>query len=754
MRTIRTALAVAIFFLPLFAYAGSGGGGSAPVTNVNGSLDSALCSTSNAVGWAQDTDTPTQAVNIYFWIDSTPSSYTSTDGSVGSAIANQYRADLCTSLGSCNHGYTFVIPDRYFDNTQHSISAYGEDTGSANGAELSNDPQTFTCPPPPSCTVTFDQNPLAYGGSTTVHWNSTHAVSMYVNSIGYVTPNTAGSAKIYSGGGGLCTSPSSKVVTLTSGTSWAVPLDWNSSNNSIELWGAGGGGGGDGGGSAGSDGKATTFNSTLSAGPGKGGASGSSGTPGGAGGGASGGTSNTSGVAGAAAAKTTSGAGGSAPSGGAGGASLSTDSAGLSGASPGGGGGGGCSGSLCGSSYGGAGGGSGAYVRYNNLALSSGNSITYQIGSGGGGGTGTRAGGAGAGGKIVITYTPAAVCSTTSDYSCTAQGSQTKRSTSALLTITPPPAPTASITAGSPTVLVGASTNITATFSAGSPDVLSGDNIDSPVGTGLGASSNPDAQKIVAFSPTLPGVYTFYARALTSFFNSWTTYGTVTVTVPVPPTATISVSPGSIAQGQTATLSWSSTNATGCTISSIGAVGPSGSTTVSPSQPTTYTGSCTGPGGTTPFNTGLGITLTVSCTPSYTCSGTQTIVHTVSNCSTTQTSCVSPAFCSAGSAVCLYPPPTFIQSGGGSGLLTGHLQASPVLLAAGKSTTVTWDVGNVSSCTVTNSVGNDSWTGLSGSHLSAPINQQTMYTLACAGLDGSTVNETATVNILPVFQER
>jgi hypothetical protein len=36
---------------------------------------------------------------------------------------------------------------------------------------------------------------------------------------------------------------SSTVIFLTSGTSWTVPSDWNSANNTIEVIGGGGGGG-------------------------------------------------------------------------------------------------------------------------------------------------------------------------------------------------------------------------------------------------------------------------------------------------------------------------------------------------------------------------------------------------------------------------------------------------------------------------------------------------------------------------------
>jgi peptidoglycan-associated lipoprotein len=54
------------------------------------------------------------------------------------------------------------------------------------------------------------------------------------------------------------------------------------------------------------------------------------------------------------------------------------------------------------------------------------------------------------------------------------------------------------------------------------------------------------------------------------------------------PTAAISVSPDTIQQGQSATLSWQSSNATDVSIDGIGAVQPSGSQSVSPSDSTTY----------------------------------------------------------------------------------------------------------------------------------------------------------------------
>lgn len=66
------------------------------------------------------------------------------------------------------------------------------------------------------------------------------------------------------------------------------------------------------------------------------------------------------------------------------------------------------------------------------------------------------------------------------------------------------------------------------------------------------------------------------------------------------PTASLTANPSSITEGQSATLSWVTTDATSASISGIGSVSPvaSGSVTVSPTTTTTYTLTATGDGGT------------------------------------------------------------------------------------------------------------------------------------------------------------
>lgn len=67
---------------------------------------------------------------------------------------------------------------------------------------------------------------------------------------------------------------------------------------------------------------------------------------------------------------------------------------------------------------------------------------------------------------------------------------------------------------------------------------------------------------------------------------------------PPSPTASISVDPNTIQKGQSATLNWQTSNATDVSIDGIGAVQPSGSQSVSPTDSTTYHLTAKGSGGT------------------------------------------------------------------------------------------------------------------------------------------------------------
>jgi len=77
---------------------------------------------------------------------------------------------------------------------------------------------------------------------------------------------------------------------------------------------------------------------------------------------------------------------------------------------------------------------------------------------------------------------------------------------------------------------------------------------------------------------------------------------------PASPTAAISVSPDTIQQGQSATLTWQTSNATDVSIDGIGAVQPSGSQRLSPTDSTTFHLVAKGAGGTQEATTRLTVT--------------------------------------------------------------------------------------------------------------------------------------------------
>jgi peptidoglycan-associated lipoprotein len=77
---------------------------------------------------------------------------------------------------------------------------------------------------------------------------------------------------------------------------------------------------------------------------------------------------------------------------------------------------------------------------------------------------------------------------------------------------------------------------------------------------------------------------------------------------PPAPTASLSVNPNAIQQGQTATLTWQTANATEVSIDGMGAVSPNGSQSVSPSDSTNYHLVAKGAGGTQDASTRLTVT--------------------------------------------------------------------------------------------------------------------------------------------------
>jgi len=92
---------------------------------------------------------------------------------------------------------------------------------------------------------------------------------------------------------------------------------------------------------------------------------------------------------------------------------------------------------------------------------------------------------------------------------------------------------------------------------------------------------------------------------------------TSTSAPPAPaPTISLSASPSAIERGQSTTLTWSSSNATGVTIDNgLGTVEPSGTRTVQLSSSTTYMARASGPGGNAVAEARVTVTAPSAATP-------------------------------------------------------------------------------------------------------------------------------------------
>src|SRR5208337_306142 len=126
----------------------------------------------------------------------------------------------------------------------------------------------------------------------------------------------------------------------------------------------------------------------------------------------------------------------------------------------------------------------------------------------------------------------------------------------------------------------------------------------------------------------------------------------------------------------------------------------------------------------------------------YTCSGNKII----NSCTGGVTSiCSASTICSAGA--CIQPTPS------------GTFIVQPALVHGGASTTLTWSTTNVvaNSCSVSGTNG-DIWTHQPAvnatGYQSSPITAATSYTLTCTGIDGSTLQLTRSVSLIPSFQEK
>mgnify|MGYP001610693461 CR=1 FL=1 len=256
-----------------------------------------------------------------------------------------------------------------------------------------------------------------------------------------------------------------------------------------------------------------------------------------------------------------------------------------------------------------------------------------------------------------------------------------------------------------------------------------------------------------------------------------------------PPTVSMTANPSTIDLGSLSTLSWSSTNATSCSIDQgIGAVAVNGTRPVSPSTNTTYTITCSGPTAPPaqssaavtvnqpPGNFNLNLSGSVACNSvplSWTSSGGATAYRILRGSPRVDISPYQPY-----TALNFLDTPVsqntdyIYQIEAYKGALTTRSNAInvttpycaptldfsgfPTSIFQGQTTTLTWSSSYTTSCTAS---GN--WSGakaLSGNQVVVPLPPPSVtYNLQCSGPGGSTPVQGVTVNItelaLPEFIE-
>ncbi len=242
----------------------------------------------------------------------------------------------------------------------------------------------------------------------------------------------------------------------------------------------------------------------------------------------------------------------------------------------------------------------------------------------------------------------------------------------------PPPVPTVSVTASPASVAYNGSSTLTWS------------SLNATSCTAAGAWSGSRATSGSEVRGPLTSTSTFILTC-TGPGGSAGQSVTVAVDPPPAPTATLTANPTNVAMNGSATLTWTSSNATGCSASGAwsGTKAVNGSQSVGPlTQNSTFTLTCTGPGGSA--NRSVSVTVDPAALPTVT------------------------------------------------------LTANPTTVNSGGSSVLTWTSSNATSCTA-----GGAWSGakgLSGSQSVGPLTQDSTFTLTCTGPGGST-NVPVTVTV-------
>lgn len=128
--------------LGLFA-SGTGDAGLCPSRIPRGYLDAVSCEA--IAGWAQDEDAPDESIDVHVYVDGPAGDPAARAWPVRADVA---RDDLCTAIGSCNHGYVAAVPPELRDSKPHAVMTYAIDREAIANPLLAGGPKTLWCPAP------------------------------------------------------------------------------------------------------------------------------------------------------------------------------------------------------------------------------------------------------------------------------------------------------------------------------------------------------------------------------------------------------------------------------------------------------------------------------------------------------------------------------------------------------------------------------------------------------------------------------
>ncbi len=251
-------------------------------------------------------------------------------------------------------------------------------------------------------------------------------------------------------------------------------------------------------------------------------------------------------------------------------------------------------------------------------------------------------------------------------------------------------------------------------------------------------------------SPTTTITYTITVKNAAG--TKVTAMAKVTVK-PALPIVTFNASPSSLSQGQSSTLSWTTSNATSASINQgIGSIALNGSKTVTPTVTTTYTLTATGSGGTVTATSKITLsvappTVTFSAAPTTIEAGqNSTLSWTTSNATSVSIDQGIGAVSTNGS-ISIHPLQTTLYTmtiAGPGGSATGYTQVTvvskpvitfsvmPKIITPGASATLSWDCINAANVSIDNDIGD---VPLNGTRSVSPV-KTTTYTIMASGSGG------------------